>query len=115
MYDERALARAAGYGIDAQLQALDDELTRVHDVVHVEYDIRDWPEIPYVILVIKYAIRADRPDYFEARATQRREISAVCSAHDLFPTGDTWEDMGEHWYVVRRAGQSWIRNYSKTR
>ena len=109
MFDKRAEELAIRFGIFKRMQWLEDDLMEIPDIVHVEFDISDYPDIPYIILVPKYDIRVDRDDYFEARDRQKERIRAVCSEHDLHATGDRWEDMGEHWYVVRRAGQSWPR------
>ena len=109
MYDKRAEQDAARYGILKRLERLEEDLVQIADIVHVEFDIRDYPEIPYVILIPKYDIRANREDYWEARSRQKERIRAVCHEHDLHPTGDRWEDMGEHWYIVRRCGPTWPR------
>ena len=109
MYDTRAEQDAQRHGILNRLERLEEDLMRIDDIVHVEFDIRDYPEIPYVILIPKYDIRPERDDYWAARSRQKLRIVAVCNEHDLHPTGDPWEDMGEHWYIVRRCGLSWPR------
>lgn len=109
MYDKRAEQDAKRHGILKRLERLEEDLMQIADIVHIEFDIRDYPEIPYVILIPKYTIKADRDDYWEARDRQKERIRAVCHAHDLHPTNDPWEDMGEHWYIVRRCGPTWPR------
>lgn len=109
MYDKRAEEHAARCGILERMQCLEDDLLQIPDIVRVEFDLSDYPDIRYVIIVPKYDIRADRDDYWDARDRQKDAIRRVCIAHDLYPTGDAWEDMGEHWYIVRRCGNTWPR------
>ena len=107
MYDKRTEEQAIRFGILRRMQRLEDDLLKIPDIVRVEFDISDYPSIPYIIIIPKYDIRADRDDYYEARDRQKDAIRSVCHEHDLHPTGDAWEDMGEHWYIVRRCGSSW--------
>lgn len=109
MYDKRTEQAAARLGILRRMQRLEEDILAIDDIVCVEFDISNYPEIPYVILIPKYDIRVDRDDYWEARHHQCDRIRAVCLEHDLHPTGDRWEDMGEHWYIVRRCGPTWPR------
>jgi hypothetical protein len=109
MFDKSTEKDAARRGILGRMELLEEALLRIPDIVNVEFDIRDYPEIPYVILIPKYDIRIDRADYWEARHSQIERIEAVCRQHDLYPTGDRWEDMGEHWYIVRKCGATWPR------
>lgn len=110
MYDKRTEQAAARLGILQRMQRLEEDILAIGDIVRVEFDISDYPEIPYVILIPKYNIKPDRDDYWEARYRQKEHIRAVCYEHDLHPTDDLWEDMGEHWYIVRRCGPTWPRS-----
>ena len=109
MYDKRAEQDARRYGILDRMQALEDDLTQIPGVVHVEFDIRDFGEIRHVILIPKYDIDVSlEPDaYFKARHDQRQAIIDVCKRHGLLSSGDRIEDMGAHWYIVRTCDASW--------
>lgn len=108
MYDKRSERDAKVFGILDQMQSLENDLMQIDGIEHVEYDIRGFGDgLHQVILVPKYAIDVTLPTYYEARRKQLIEIISVCEKHDLFPSGDRIEDMGEHWYIVRSCGNSW--------
>lgn len=110
MYDKRAEQDAKRWGILDRMRNLENALMQIQGIVHVEFDIRDYGSgIHQVILIPKYFIdpQLEAGKYFAARRNQLERICQVCKKHDLFPSGDAIEDMGEHWYIVRTCGNTW--------
>ena len=106
---ERDAKAAARFGILDRLQKLESELLSIRGITEVEFDVDNYDEIPHVILLTRYDIPPSVEDYFTVRRKQVEEILYTCLKHDLFPSEDRIEDYGEHWYIVRRTGQSWPR------
>ena len=96
-------------GIYDRIAALENDLLMIDGVPEIEFDIRDYNEIPYVIVVPRYVVDYSRGDYFKVRKLQLAQILTVLAKHDLHNSGDRIEDYGEHWYIVRSAGASWPR------
>lgn len=111
MFDKRAERIARERGILDRMEALEAELMKIEGIVEVPFDLDNYGDsgMYQVILVPKYDIDVRRNDYFEARRQQRQAIIETCLRHDLWPTGDRIEDYGEHWYMVRRCGETWPR------
>ena len=111
MFDKRAERIARECGILDRMEALEAELMKIEGIVEVPFDLDNYGDsgMYQVILVPKYDIDVRREDYFEARRQQRQAIIEACLRHDLWPTGDRIEDYGEHWYMVRRCGDTWPR------
>lgn len=108
MKQNRHAQTAERYGIRARLESLGSDLLKITGLVSIEFDLDSLIDnIPYIIILVGYNIDARRPDYFQARTTVRRAIIETCVAHDLYPTGDPIEDYGEHFYIVRRQGDTW--------
>ena len=102
-------ADAIRYGILDRIAAVEKDLTAIDGVPDVEFDIRGYDEIPYVIVIPHYVIDVTREDYYKARKLQLAQILTVLARHDLHNSGDRIEDYGEHWYIVRGTGASWPR------
>ena len=109
MYDKRSESDALHYGILDRMQALEDDLSKIPGIVHTEFDIRDFGEIRHVILVPKYHVPVTTPNYFKVRRQHLKAIFDTCEKHGLLPSGDTVEDMGEHWYIVRTCDKTWLK------
>lgn len=108
MKQNRHAQTAERYGIRARLESLEADLLKTPGLVYVEFDLDSLIDnIPYIIILAGYDIDVSRPDYFQARGAVRRAIIETCAAHDLYPTGDAIEDYGQHFYLVRRQGESW--------
>ena len=109
MFDKRAERIARECGILDRMEALEAELMKIEGIVEVPFDLDNYGDsgMYQVILVPKYDIDVRREDYFEARRQQRQAIIETCLRHDLWSTGDRIEDYGEHWYMVRRCGDTW--------
>ena len=71
------------------------------------FDVDNYDEILNVILIPHYAIPPEEPRYFSLCQNTKSKILILCAQYDLWPTTDVIEDMGEHWYIVRRCGPSW--------
>lgn len=98
---ERDLNIAKKFNQVDRLNKVTRELLDVEGVVDVEVDLDSLPEIGYTIFVIKYDISFDPSEtYFERRQKQKIEILKVLNANNYIRTPDTWEDYGEHWYIV---------------
>ena len=112
MYDKKAEKQAAAFGILDKLQALEADLLTIEGVSDIDFDIDNYDEIPHVILIPHYVIPLDEPRYFSLRQNTLSNILITCARFDLWPSGDSIEDMGEHWYIVRRIGDTWPRKYN---
>lgn len=107
MFDQRSESDARRFGILDRMQALENDLSQIPGIVHTEFDIRDYRELRQVILIPKYDIDASLDDYYIVRRMQLKNIFDVCQRHGLYPSGDSIEDMGAHWYIVRSCGSAW--------
>lgn len=109
---ERVIKTAETFGILGKMQALEKDLLNIEGIPECDFSIDDfWNgfSINYVILVPKYSIPSELSvdDYFAIRRKQLHEIFECCLQHDLKPTGDSVEDYGKHWYIVRKCGSTW--------
>lgn len=100
---------AEKYGIFGRIAAIEQELTSIDGIPDVDFDIRGYDEIPYVIVLPHYVIDVAREDYYAVRKQQLIQVLTVLAKHDLHNSGDRIEDYGEHWYIVRDTGASWPR------
>ena len=107
MFDKRSESDALRFGILDRMQALENDLSMIPGIVHTEFDIRDYRELRQVILIPKYDIDVNLEDYYMVRRLQLQSIFNTCEKHGLRPSGDTIEDMGEHWYIVRSCDKTW--------
>ena len=108
MKQNRHTQTAERYGIRARLELLESDLLKIPGLVSLEFGLDSLIDnIPYIIILAGYDIDVSRPDYFQARGAVRRAIIETCAAHDLYPTGDAIEDYGQHFYLVRRQGDTW--------
>ena len=96
------------YGIYNRIAAIEQDLTNIDGIPDVEFDIRDYGELPQVIVIPHYVVDYTRDDYFKVRKLQLAQILTVLAKHDLHNSGDRIEDYGEHWYIVRETGSTWI-------
>ena len=109
---ERTENQASRYGLLDRLKALENDLCRLEGISDIDFDIdtyNPYDQIYHVVLIPKYFVDVRRDDYFNSRSRQLQAILDTCETHDLHPSGDRIEDMGEHWYIVRCAGKSWPR------
>ena len=110
----RETETAKRFGILERCRAFEKDLLGIEDVVPdksddgIPFDLTGfYDDIRHVIIVPKYAIRADRDDYWEARKRLKRRVIALAKKYDLHRTGDGIEDHGEHFYFVFRCGKTW--------
>lgn len=119
MYDQRAERVALRRGIRGRLQALENDLLQIEGISDIDFDIDTYGDydVSHVILVPRYHIDVERPDYYDARKAQLHAALDVCEKHDLHSSGDRIEDQGAHWYIVRTCGKTWpvYRNDDVTR
>lgn len=105
---EREAKVAKRFGVYDRVKSLEDALLTIDEIVEVEFSLDGfWDNIMQVIIVPKYNIPVRLPDYFEVRRRVMSRILNMARDFDLHPSGDTIEDYGEHWYIVRRCGKSW--------
>ena len=107
MFDLRAENTAVREGILDRMESLEHDLTAIPGVRDIVFDLDNYEDFPYVILIPAYDLDVRLENYYEKRHEQLAAILAVCAEHDLHPTGDRIEDYGERWYIVRRCGKSW--------
>ena len=110
----REIETAKWFGILERCQTFEKDLLGIEDIVPdksddgVPFDLNGFhDDIRHVIIVPKYAIRADRDDYWEARKRLKEHVIALAGKYDLYRTGDRIEDHGEHFYFVFRCGKTW--------
>ena len=89
MYDKRAEQRAIRCGILGRMQALESALLCIEGVSDIDFDIDTYGDyqVSHVILVPRYTLDVERPDYYDARKAQLRFILNVCEMHDLHSSG----------------------------
>ena len=104
---DRTKRYAEHYGIYGRLQALEKDLLSISGIPDVDFSVDNFDEIPYVIVIPHYVIDPATDNYFSVRKEQLINILNTCARHDLHSSGDVIEDMGEHWYIVRRTGKTW--------
>lgn len=106
---ERTIQAAQRYGLLDRLKDFEAELLKIEYIEDVDFDVDNYDEILNVILIPHYAIPPEEPRYFSLCQNTKSKILILCAQYDLWPTTDVIEDMGEHWYIVRKAGSTWPR------
>ena len=104
---ERTKRYAEHYGIYSRLQELEKDLLSISGIPDVDFSVDNFDEIPQVIVIPHYVIDPTADNYYSVRKEQLINILNTCAQHDLHSSGDVIEDMGEHWYIVRRIGKTW--------
>lgn len=114
---EREIKTAKQFGILKRCKAFEADLLKIKDIVPdksdggISFSLDGFlSNIYQVIIVPKYDIRGDRDDYWEARQQLRESVVALAEKYDLYPSGDTIEDYGEHFYFVFTCGKSWRKH-----
>lgn len=110
----RDIKIAEQFGVLERCKAFESDLLRIKNVAFsksedgVPFDMISFlSDIPHVIIVPKYAIRADRDDYWGARSQLKKAVIELAAKYDLHRTEDRIEDYGEHFYFVFRCGKTW--------
>lgn len=105
---------AAQFGILERCKAFESDLLKIKDIAFsksedgVPFDMTSFlSDIPHVIIVPEYDIRADRDDYWDARSQLKKAVIELAAKYDLHPSGDRIEDYGKHFYFVFRCGKTW--------
>ena len=99
---------AERFGVLEKLESLEQELLKVDHVVGVEFDLDGfYSDIFQVIVIPEYDIPLNTPDYFAVRKAMLQEVLAITRDHGLNPSGDSIEDYGKHYYIVRQCDSSW--------
>lgn len=106
---DRTIQAAERHGILDRLKDFEAALLKIGYIEDVDFDVDNYDEIPHVILIPHYVIPPETPRYFSVRQNTLNSIRILCGEYDLWPSGDAVEDMGEHWYIVRRIGSTWPR------
>jgi len=105
----RTINVAAAFNIMDLMDALEADLLKLDYVPEVEFDIDGfWDDIFQVILIPKYDIPPGLPNYYTIRRKALESIIHTAESHGLRLTGDTIEDMGEHFYIVMACDKRWI-------
>ena len=118
--DERDIQIAEKFGILEKMRKLEADLLGIERVVKVEFDLNGWLNynrtINHVIIIPKYDVPMDLPwdDYWAAREQIVNGVCDIAAKYDLYDSGDRIEDMGQHFYIVRSCGQSWMELAEKS-
>lgn len=105
---ERTIHAASHLGLLEKLQMLESSILQIPGIPEVDFDIDGfWDNIPEVVIVPRYSIPAADPEYYTKRRALLVSILQAAAAHDLTRTEDLVEDMGEHFYIVTRGGDTW--------
>lgn len=111
---ERDIKTAEQFRILERCKAFENDLLQIKDIVPdksddgIPFDLNGFlSDIFQVIIVPKYAILADRDDYWEARKQLKESVIDLAEKYDLYPSGDRIEDYGEHFYFVFTCGKTW--------
>lgn len=105
---DRERMTAERFGLLEKIEDLERELLKVDHVVGVEFDLDGfYSDIFQVIVVPEYDIPVTTPDYYAVRKDMLQEVLAITREHGLNPSGDSIEDYGKHYYIVRDCDKSW--------
>ena len=120
MLRERDMETARLYGFADYVAKFQTSICQIKGIEDVDFDLSGFlSDIPEVILVPKYHIPADAPDYFEQRRAMLTEIIRIAGEFGMTRTEDRIEDMGQHFYIVTRLSKNLyskpIRYYSPLR
>ena len=113
MLRERDMETARLYGFADHVAKFQSSICQIKGIEDVDFDLSGFlSDIPEVILVPKYHIPADAPDYFEQRRAMLTEIVRVAAEFGMTRTEDRIEDYGQHWYIVGHQNTSLALGYS---
>ena len=105
---EREYNTAKRFGVLERMEELESALLNIDHVVSVDFDIDGfWDNIRQVILVPEYDVPVSLPNYYEVRRVMLNRIINVAHQFGLWQSGDTIEDYGKHFYIVRNCDNSW--------
>ena len=105
---DRDMRVAVRFGLDKRVKELEAALLAIAHVVEVDIDLDGFlSEIYQLVIVPKYDIPASLPNYFDVRREMLRNILKVAESFGLSNSGDSIEDMGEHYYIVRQCDDTW--------
>ena len=106
---EREINTARHFGFLDRMEQLEGKLLEIDHVVSVDFDIDGfWSNIRQVIIIPQYDIPVRLPDYYAVRRRMLTEIIDMARSFGLIPSGDSIEDYGEHFYIVRDCDGSWV-------
>lgn len=96
------------------IHSLYNDIMKIPHIYECDFDIYDWyedkPLQDYVILVVGFNIPSSIPNYFDVYDKTLNDVLKVCSEYHLIGTGDRIENMGQHWYIVRKIkNETWDR------
>ena len=107
---ERERNAAREFGFLDRLVDLENSLLDIKHVVGVEFDLDGfYSDIRQVILVPEYDIPVSLSNYFSVKAETVQKILGVAEAFGLKDSGDSIEDYGKHFYIVRDCDVTWKR------
>lgn len=105
---ERERQTAERFGLLERVEALERELLKVDHIKSVEFDLDGfYSDIYQVILVPEYDIPVGSPNYYDELGKTLQEVLAVAQEFDLGSSGDSIENYGNHYYIVRNCDVSW--------
>ena len=106
---EKEIKHAKQFHVLEEMQNLERDLLAINGMEKVEYDLTGlFDDIYQVILLPFWNFPYDvTEDYFIKKVEFIRNIIQVCRNHGLYSSGDTIEDMGSCYYIVRSCGKEW--------
>lgn len=107
---KREIAAAKAFGVYEKCKALEADLLKIEGVepdcftngVSIDASCL-YSDIKQIIIVPKYNIDVTLDNYFETRREMLNRILETCRQYGLTPSGDTLEDYGAHFYIVRNC------------
>lgn len=112
--NSRTRETAERFGILDRMERLEKELLKIPGIAYedrnsgIDFDLDGWySDIHQVILIPKYDIPVTDPEYYAKRTRMLTRVFLVCQVNGLVPSGDTVEDYGEHYYIVRSCKKDW--------
>lgn len=112
--NSRTRETAERFGILDRMERLEKELLKIPGIAYedrnsgIDFDLDGWySDIHQVILIPKYDIPVTDPEYYAKRTRMLTRVFLVCQVNGLVPSGDTVEDYGEHYYIVRNCKKDW--------
>lgn len=110
---DREKRRAETLGFLDRLQALEKDLLQVEHVTDVQFDVDGFfDDIPHVCVVYRYDVPMALENYFQVRREMLHKSLEIMERHGLTRTGDTIEDYGEHYFIVRKANWMYRNPYT---
>lgn len=100
---------AAHHGVLERIRKLESDLLSIKHVVSIDLglDCGFDDRICQAVILVGYDIPVTLPNYYGVRRRMLCEVINVAHSYGLHQSGDTIEDYGAHFYIVRNCDDSW--------